>query len=713
MGRITIYIQLRVAASILLISAAQAFAQMSPDEHAQHHAAPSASTTPSGVVQTTPTSPVGAVQPAGSMQGMAPTTGAAAGGPPAAAGGMAGGMDDMMKGMGTPPQKEVYPTLMALPDGMTPEDRDRVARLSQDRMKEGTASLSSGLAKLSDATSSQDYPAMQQATVQMHAGLADFESGIAGQRVVTEGQLPRNVALGWFRREMNLASPTNEQERQGLFGVSPIHLFTMVLLVLFALAMVAMYFFKMRRAAALFGRLDPDNKPPSPGPPPSPPEGPKSFGPTSPPSGGVSSAPSKEQGVAGTGSGPPTAPEASSPSNTPTENSTTVSTAAIPSPIPAITAPSPVIPSPHSKSDQGTAVSANWKGRLRVASIIVETPNVKTFRLTSSSTDDLLPFTFIPGQFLNVAFWIGGAKMNRSYSISSSPNERQYVDLTIRREPRGAVSRHIDDLIRVGSLIETSGPVGKFTFTGAEADSIVLLSGGVGITPMMSITRYLTENSWPGEIYFLFACRTPADIIFADKMPSLEYANPRLHVAVAISSPAATDWTGFRGRITKEWLTETVPDLASRRVHLCGPVPMMDSAKALLAEIGLPSDQLKTEAFGLVKPAPAAPGSTRKPVGPATGPTVTFSKNDKSAKIHMDLQTGDSPPRQTILELSEELGIGIEFSCRVGTCGICKVKMTSGEVDMEVQDALDADDKSKSIILACQAKPKADVTVEA
>jgi ferredoxin len=92
---------------------------------------------------------------------------------------------------------------------------------------------------------------------------------------------------------------------------------------------------------------------------------------------------------------------------------------------------------------------------------------------------------------------------------------------------------------------------------------------------------------------------------------------------------------------------------------------------------------------------------------------VTFSKHSKSAKIHLDLQRGDSPPKQSILELSEELGIGIEFSCRVGTCGVCKVKKTSGEVDMAVQDALDPDDKTNGIILACQAKPTTDTTVEA
>ena len=140
---------------------------------------------------------------------------------------------------------------------------------------------------------------------------------------------------------------------------------------------------------------------------------------------------------------------------------------------------------------------------------------------------------------------------------------------------------------------------------------------------------------------------------------------------------------------------------------------MMDSTKAILAELGVPPDQVKTELFGATKPTPAAPGTTATPTAPATGPLVTFSKNSKSAKIHLDLQKGDSPPKQSILELSEELAIGIQFSCRVGTCGVCKVKMTSGEVEMAVQDALDADDKTNGIILACQAKPTSDVAVEA
>ena len=89
-----------------------------------------------------------------------------------------------------------------------------------------------------------------------------------------------------------------------------------------------------------------------------------------------------------------------------------------------------------------------------------------------------MPFTFVPGQFLNVAFSIGGARMNRSNSISSSPTEHQHVELTVRREPRGSVSRHINDLMVVGDQIETGGPVGRFTFSGAEEDSIVLRGRG-------------------------------------------------------------------------------------------------------------------------------------------------------------------------------------------------------------------------------------------
>ena len=645
-------------------------------------------------------------------------------------GGMGAGMGEMMKQMGVPPRKELYPSLMALPNDVTAEQRAAIGQLAQERLKSGSARLAAGLQKLTISATGENYTAMQQASAQMREGLAEFESGIAAQRLLSEGKEPRNLALDWFKREMNLAFPVQPEGPRTIWGVTPFHLFTMALLISFALAMVTLYFFKMRRAAALFGRINPDAKPPlGGGPEPPAPGGPPAGGsPGAPPDGGDTPKPGNQPVESLSQAPTPVAPADGSTGGG--DNAGQIAGRAVelwqargrPMGSPKIdwmqaeaelAKPAGQLPKAQTtvQPNLEPVVTANWKGQLRVGSIIPETPGVKTFRFLAE--DQPLPFTFVPGQFLNLAFWIGGAKMNRSYSISSSPTQRDYVDLTIRREPRGAVSRHMGDLLKVGDRIDMGGPVGKFTFTGAEADSIVLLSAGVGITPMMSIARYLTEQSWPGDIFFVYTCHFLADFIFADQLTALARQNPKLHLLVTISKPEGTDWKGPRGRITKEWLEQSIPDLAARRVHVCGPPSMMDATKAMLTELGVAPERLKTESFGTVKPAPAAPGTTATPATPGTGPLVTFSKNNKSAKIRLDLKSGDSPPKQTILELSEELGIGIEFSCRVGTCGVCKVKMTSGEVEMEVQDSLDDADKASNIILACQAKPIAEVAVEA
>ena len=626
------------------------------EEHASHHpgaaggAAPADGAMPAGGMPTAPGAPAGAAPtgPAGMMQQMG----------------------DMMKGMGKPPPRQLYPSLMSLPE-LTPEKRHEVEQQAVLRMTIGIGMLGQGVSRLNESVPANDFAAMEEATAQMREAIAQFESGVATRRALAEGRAPREVALAWFKQEMNLLPAAVPATREP-FGVTPFHLFTMVLLVAFAFAMLAMYFFKMHRAAALFGRVEAGKGPPPPG---SAPElaGGKPPSDDTPPSGNK----------------PPPSP--------PSEGASV----------------SPAAPPTVSEAASTPPVTANWRGQLRVGSIFTETPSVKTFRLLPSSNDRFLPFTFVPGQFLNLAFSIGGARMNRSYSISSSPNQREYVDLTVRREPRGAVSRHIVDLLKVGDRIETGGPVGKFTFTGKESNHIVLISAGVGITPMVSITRYLTEQSWPGEIFFIYTCHAPSDFIFANEVAALQKRNPKLHVAITISKTEGTDWKGDRGRITREWLARAVPDLASRRIHLCGPPSQMESIKTILTDLKVPPEQVKTEAFGTPKPPPSEPGITAQPTAPATGPRVTFSKGRKSAKIRLNLQKGDSPPEQTILELSEELGIGIEFSCRVGTCGVCKVKMTSGEVDQAVQDALDEDDRKNGIILACQAKPRGAVTVAA
>jgi ferredoxin-NADP reductase len=636
-----------IALSLALIWTVSSHGQTKPEDHSVHHPGQNsnaqAGSNSNAQAKPTPTSSPGPNEKGAGMGQMM---------------GESGGMGEMM---GAPPPKELYPTLMDLPS-LTPERRAEIERLAHERMTSSREQMSAASSRLTDAVAREDYVAMQQATADMREATAQFESGLAVHRALAEGKAPRNIALQWFKQEMNLLPAESDR------GLSVFHVFTMALLIAFALTMLVMYFFKMRRASALFGRIDPGKGPPPPG------SAPPLTGSPGPfPSGGGKDA-----------SGGPT-PEP--------RDSQQLSAETLDAP----------------------PLTKNWAGQLRVETIVTETPQVKTVRLASGNGSPL-PFTFLPGQFLNIAFAIGGARMTRSYSISSSPAARSYVELTVKREPRGAVSRHICDLVKIGDSIEAGGPVGTFTFTGTEANSIVLIAGGVGITPLMSVTRYLTERSWPGDIFFIYAGSSEEDFIFRNAIADLAQRNPRLHVTATLEKPSP-EWNGPRGRISKELLMHSVPNLAMRRVHVCGPVPMLDAVKSLLREIGVPPENIKSEQFGAVKPAIAAAATTATRIEPATGPLVTFSKSNKAARLGID-RTGEQAALntgswQTILELSEELGIGIDFSCRIGVCGVCKVRMTAGEVDMAVQDALDDDDKVNSIILACQAKPKTDVTVEA
>ncbi|KAH2811552.1 hypothetical protein KXV85_005298, partial [Aspergillus fumigatus] len=167
-------------------------------------------------------------------------------------------------------------------------------------------------------------------------------------------------------------------------------------------------------------------------------------------------------------------------------------------------------------------------GVLRIKAIFDETPNVKTFRLMESNGDSI-PFTFLPGQYATITSEIDGQKVRRSYTISSSPTQRDYIELTIKREQYGLESRHLHDHADTGDLLEISAPAGRFFFTGKEADGIVLIAGGVGITPMMSVLRSLTDRSYEHDIFLLYGVNTPEDLIFRDECDHLARRHPKLH----------------------------------------------------------------------------------------------------------------------------------------------------------------------------------------
>ena len=350
--------------------------------------------------------------------------------------------------------------------------------------------------------------------------------------------------------------------------------------------------------------------------------------------------------------------------------------------------------------------------------IFDETPEVRTFRLASAQ-GPRLPFDFLPGQFLNLSFVIDGKKVNRSYTIASPPTRVGSCELTVKREERGTSSRHLHDVVREGTLIDISAPAGRFTFTGAEADSLVMIAAGVGITPLMSKIRYLTDIGWTGDIYLVFSVKTERDIIFRDEIALLRSRFPNLHVTVTLTREAGTIGTWERGRISPELLKRAVPQIAARRVHICAPTEMTELTRRMLLELGVPDDSIKFESFTSPSRAAsrasnaddAASAPIATPAASAADSTavaetamVTFARSRKSLPMS---------PAKTVLEAAEDLGVNINYDCRSGICGQCKTKLLAGHVVMETQDALDPVDRANSVILSCQAHCLDQVVVDA
>jgi ferredoxin-NADP reductase len=324
---------------------------------------------------------------------------------------------------------------------------------------------------------------------------------------------------------------------------------------------------------------------------------------------------------------------------------------------------------------------------------------------------------------------IDGKKVNRSYTIASSPTRVGSCELTVKREPMGTSSRHLHDSVDAGTLIDVNAPAGRFTFTGTEADSVVMIAGGVGITPLMAKIRYLTDIGWTGDIYLVFSVKTERDVIFRDELDYLRTRFPNLHVTVTLTRAEGTSGEWERGRISPELLDRVVPQIATRRVHICGPTEMTDLTRQMLLDLGVPAEAIKLESFTsparaaaqapaaadtngtLVNGAPAATAQTSEPARAAvngaathTAATLTFARSGKTLPISA---------RKTVLEAAEDLGVSINYDCRAGICGQCKTKLLAGHVTMETQDALTHVDRANNLILSCQARCIDQVAVEA
>ncbi len=354
-------------------------------------------------------------------------------------------------------------------------------------------------------------------------------------------------------------------------------------------------------------------------------------------------------------------------------------------------------PARYRRNDPATG-KIRWQGSLVLAETVEVTHNVKTFRFTSKDGAPI-PFDYRPGQFLTLSVAPAGIPTKRSYTIASTPTWRDRIEITVKREAHGLVSRWLHDQLRPGDEVEIESPNGSFTFTGNQAESVVLIGGGVGITPMMSIARYLTDRTWTGQIRLILGFRTPADFIFRDEIAALQARNPNLDVTVTLSRAGASAWAGRHGQIDAALLAEVVSNVGTQLAYICGPTPMMDAVKAALLGLGMPEGKIRMEAFGTEK---------RDPTAKRACDTLAGKVLFQASKRTVPLAEG-----ATVLDAADQAGIFIDNACRTGTCGACRVKLVTGEVRMPVEDALTDEDRADSYILACQAEVSGDVAVDA
>ena len=228
--------------------------------------------------------------------------------------------------------------------------------------------------------------------------------------------------------------------------------------------------------------------------------------------------------------------------------------------------------------------------------IIQETPDTPTFRIKPVAGGEVIGYK--PGQFVQLHLTPDSeVKMSRSYSIPTSPTTRDYLDLTIKIQ--GTFPQFLKDL-KPGHVFGLRGPLGHFYFDPATQPHIVLLGAGVGVTPLMGMLRYATDQKLPNKVTFINVNKTEEDTIYRQELLEVqEKQNPNLKLVLSYTRlPEAHPWTGERGRLNWEMITKYVLDPMNVHYFICGPDQMNKDLKALLLEKGVDKTRVKLENMG-------------------------------------------------------------------------------------------------------------------
>lgn len=399
------------------------------------------------------------------------------------------------------------------------------------------------------------------------------------------------------------------------------------------------------------------------------------------------------------------------------------------------------------------------KGELtvRCIGVIDETHDVKTFRFVA---DPPVLFAYKPGQSVVLELEINKEHICHSYSISSSPSRPHTLEITVKRfprvcdseteEPQALVSNWLHENVTAGSTIKLNGPLDNFTCFTNPSQKLLLISAGNGITPMMSVSRWLCDTGANCDIFLFYSVCSPGDIIFRQELEMMSARYPNFHLAISTTrKEPGQSWFSLTGRLDAAMLQVVVPDFCDRTVYVSGPHGFIECVKQILQSLNFPMQNYYEESFETPwkkcsvlpkqQPIDSSPNLTvTAPVGQSvkqmfvTFPAETVwesnGSNDAGTSTPTVIQTSTLPQsigssqnavvflrsgkevnsdgEQPILNLAEREGVKIVSSCRSGICGQCKKRKLQGEVWIEGDsEGLQESERQDGYILTCISYP--------
>ena len=361
-----------------------------------------------------------------------------------------------------------------------------------------------------------------------------------------------------------------------------------------------------------------------------------------------------------------------------------------------------------------------WNGNRKfvVQHKVEEAETICSFYLVPHDGKQLPQFR--PGQYLTFRVNVPGqAKpVTRCYSLSDGPDPK-YYRITVKRvppprnnpdTPPGLISNHFLDNVKEGDILDVQAPRGHFALDPDQTRPVVLIGGGVGITPVLSMLAAIVNCKAERDVWLFYGVRNRHDHALQEQIDELDEQHDRTRIVVCYSQPLAEDTRGpdyeFDERISVS-LMKRVLDSNNYDFYICGPPPMMSSVLADLKEWGVPANRVFSEAFGPASGKAVGASKKEKPAAKkggkaVAGPKVTFERSGVS--VNWD----DS--FENLLDCALGNNVSIDSGCRAGSCGSCLVAIKSGKV---ANAAGEETEHEEGTCLACVSVPDGELVLDA